>query len=133
MATRSRIGILENDGSVTSIYCHWNGYISHNGRILREHYKTEEKVRELISLGDLSSLGEKIGTKHDFNDRPDKECNFYGRDRGETDVGSRNTSLEEFANQEEYHYLFDPKTGTWSCYADGDLLTEAQWEEGLAE
>lgn len=51
MGTRSRIGILESNVSVTSIYCHWDGYVEHHGPILRDHYATVEKVRALIALG----------------------------------------------------------------------------------
>ncbi len=31
MATRSRIAIENQDGSVTSVYCHWDGHIETNG------------------------------------------------------------------------------------------------------
>jgi hypothetical protein len=57
MSTRSRIGILNDDRSVTSIYCHFDGYPSGVGAILVAHYHDTVKVRELISLGDISSLG----------------------------------------------------------------------------
>lgn len=60
MSTRSNIGVLNNDGTVTAIYCHWDGYVEYNGRILSEHYQEVEKVKELISGGDLSSLRQKI-------------------------------------------------------------------------
>ena len=57
MSTRSNIGILNEDGTVNYIYCHFDGYLEHNGDILNEHYTTESKVRMLIGLGDLSMLG----------------------------------------------------------------------------
>jgi len=57
MPTRSRIAILNSDGSVDSIYCHYDGYLSHNGVILAKYYNNEEKIRKLISLGSLSFLG----------------------------------------------------------------------------
>ena len=108
MATRSTIGVLNTDGSVTTVYCHWDGYPENNGKLLIENYATENAVRGLIELGSISSLGPKIGEKHPFskfeNDSGDhplvgaaKEARialaeregwttFYGRDRGETDV-----------------------------------------------
>ena len=92
MGTRSRIAI-RNDQTFDSIYCHWDGYPSHVGRILRDHYDTEEKVRALIALGDISSLGEKIGKKHDFEDRTHRDwTTAYGRDRGETDVEAKHSA-----------------------------------------
>lgn len=114
MATRSTIAIRNEDGTVTGIYCHWDGYLSNNGRILQENYTTEAAVRELIALGDLSSLGETIGSKHNFNNAPDSECNAYGRDRGEKDIDAKTCAswsalINDFG--QEYDYLFVPGKG----------------------
>lgn len=125
MGTRSAIGIKNSDGSVTAIYCHWDGYPSHNGRILQDHYSDLGKVYELLALGDLSSLAEEIGSKHPFEtyDIPEKVreawktwCTAYGRDRGETGIESRDfVSLADYFNRfgggAEYFYLFD--NGVW--------------------
>jgi hypothetical protein len=116
MGTRSTIAIENADGTVTGIYCHWDGYLSHNGRILQESYTDKAKVRELIALGDISSLGAEIGTAHDFNDAPRNECNSYARDRGECDVAARTChNWRQFIseNGQEYDYLFTPGKG-WS-------------------
>ncbi len=32
-----------SDGIIKSIYCHWDGYPSNNGKILLEHYNSQEK------------------------------------------------------------------------------------------
>jgi hypothetical protein len=124
MGTRSRIGILNDDGTVDSIYCHWDGYLSHNGKILQEHWTDPDKMAELIALGDISSLAPEIGEKHPFDnphryDTPEyKEfeaqyqgmVNAYGRDRGETDVDAvHSATVEEFrafSCGAEYWYLF---------------------------
>jgi len=134
MATRSTIAIQNNDGTVTGIYCHWDGYLSHNGRILKENYNTEAKVRELIALGQLSVLGETIGEKVDFNNAPDGQCIAYGRDRGEedTDAETFNTwmaLLNHFG--QEYNYLFVPDEGWRVEYYGrmGDLAEEMVREE----
>ena len=129
MGTRSTIAIQNADGTVTGIYCHWDGYLEHNGDILQKFYTTEEKVRALIALGDLSSLGEQIGSKHDFNNAPDGECNAYGRDRGEKNVEAKTCAswaamLEDFG--QEYDYLFVPGKGWLVKYYDGEgALAEA--------
>ena len=130
MGTRSTIAIQNEDGTVTGIYCHWDGYLSHNGRILQEFYTTEAQVRELLALGDLSSLGANIGERHDFNAADtattlaETVCTAYGRDRGETDVEARvfnsHADLIENAGQ-EYDYLFVPGEG-WRV--DGEPLAE---------
>jgi hypothetical protein len=56
MSTRSRIAIENQNGSVTSIYCHFDGYISGVGKTLKEYYTTQAKVEALIELGDISGL-----------------------------------------------------------------------------
>ena len=87
MATRSRIGILNDDGTVDSIYCHWDGYLSHNGKILFEHYTDPAVVQELIALGDISSLGIDIGEKHPF------DFNSNDEDRKSTRLNSSHIPL----------------------------------------
>ena len=72
MATRSFIGKLLNDGSVRGIYCHHDGYPEGVGRTLEERYTSPEVVDALLSLGDISSLGDDLGTTE-----------AYHRDRGE--------------------------------------------------
>ena len=113
MATRSNIGILNEDGTVNYIYCHFDGYIEHNGRILNKHYTTEGKVRMLIELGDISILGEIIGEKQDFNNRIKGCCLAYGRDRGESGTEARTCSYLDYSREqfEEYIYLFTPGEG----------------------
>jgi len=56
MATRSTIWIENEDGSRDGIYCHHDGYPDYVGMILKNNYDTDEKIRELISLGGISSL-----------------------------------------------------------------------------
>jgi hypothetical protein len=119
MATRSRIAIEKEDGTVESIYCHWDGYPENNGLILTENYKDHEKVQALIDLGDISSLAPNVeagpDTGHTFNDPVDGVVVAYGRDRGETGVGKKyHGYVPDFFNGdiEEYGYLFTQE-GQW--------------------
>ncbi len=126
MGTRSQIGIENADGTVTGIYCHWDGYPSHNGRILKDHYADEARVRELIAIGDISSLKEEIGEKHPFDmwgykgevdPRWEKWCKAYGRDRDEPDCAAETYHDAEYFYKNfrvagtEYAYLF--RNGKW--------------------
>jgi len=136
MGTRSTIAIENADGTVTGIYCHWDGYLSHNGRILAENYTDEAKVRELIGLGDISSLGTEIGTAHDFDNCPAGETNAYARDRGERDVDARTAhNWRQFVaeNGQEYDYLFTPGKGwqvsTYNGIYDLARALETETEE----
>lgn len=102
MGTRSAIGFKQADNTVWAIYCHWDGYPSHNGAILLDHYMSREKVSALMNLGNLSSLGPELGTKHDFRGDVKGECTAYGRDRGDP---TENASL--FLNKDEFAQAFD--------------------------
>ena len=123
MATRSNIGILNEDGTVDYIYCHFDGYLEYNGSILNKHYTTEEQVRKLIALGDMSSLGEKLGEKQDFNGpRVNKDwCLVYGRDRGESNTEARKCSYVDYTREyfEAFIYLFTPKSNEWVVRESG--------------
>lgn len=120
MATRSLLAKKEGRQYKT-IYCHWDGYLDYNGAILVEHYNTPEKVSELISLGDLSALRERLapaeGEKHSFDSPQADICIFYGRDRGETGVEAKTyksrKALYEAARDcwAAYIYVFDK--GHW--------------------
>ena len=103
MATRSVISKIDkkaSNGEITAVYCHSDGYLKHTGKILNEHYNSEDKVDELLSYGDASIIMENIGEKLDFNDyktfAEKKQCRFYMRDRGE-----KNKEVTKLKNEDE--------------------------------
>ena len=55
MSTRSRIGIELEDGSIKSVYHHFDGYPEGLGVKLLTHYTTEESVNKLIDGGNMSN------------------------------------------------------------------------------
>lgn len=103
MATRSTIALEYADGTIGQVYCHWDGYLDNNGKILLKHYQDPFKLRKLMDLGDLSSLRKDIGVQHSFDDREASEdqCTFYGRDRGES--GTEAKTFKDFADYAENH------------------------------
>ena len=131
MATRSTIALEFADGTVEQVYCHWDGYLAHNGQILLKHYSNPFILRDLIDLGDISSLKPTVGTKHafshfdtemkqeDYNALYGEMTTFYGRDRGET--GADKKSFVDFQDYlahhqyEEYDYILRNVNGkaTW--------------------
>jgi hypothetical protein len=79
MATRSTIAQLNKDGTITSIYCHWDGYPEGVGSVLDNHYNTDEMVDKLLNIGDISTLCENIDQtmKNSYrvtNNNPDLIC-----------------------------------------------------------
>ena len=95
MSTRSLIGIQNADNTIEYIYCHHDGYLDWVGKKLISHYKNEETIRELLALGDISSLGNKPVSSPDawevFSTASPDECVSY-KMRGETDVDSTTTN-----------------------------------------
>jgi len=105
MSTRSRIGILQENGSVKSIYCHYDGYPEHTGKTLVENYTSPVEVNNLIEKGDLRFIN------------PSPSDNEHYPDQGETEaVAITSTSQESFLKDTgdswgEYAYLY--KDGEW--------------------
>lgn len=57
MGTASMIGYYnKEDGSVTATYCHYDGYVAYNGRLLVESYNTPQKAKAVANAGYLSGL-----------------------------------------------------------------------------
>jgi len=125
MATRSTIALELPNGMVGQIYCHWDGYLSHNGEILLEYYNSPVRIAELIELGDMSILSPNIGTKHDCTESIDS-CKFYGRDCGQRGVEAKAfDSLEHYKNtfnREEYNYLMTKEGALLVSYEDKPFM-----------
>ena len=119
MGTRSTIALEYADGTVDQIYCHWDGYLEHNGQILRDHYTDPFKVQKLMEQGDMSSLAPNIGSQHAFEKAPEGECTFYKRDRNESGTGAKRfkdyADYVENHQYEEYEYILRNVEGkaTW--------------------
>jgi hypothetical protein len=121
MATRSTIAIEFADGSVSQIYCHWDGYLDNNGELLNKYYMDPFVVRDLIDLGDFSSLRETV----------EETAEGAYTQRGEDKEVRRYMNTDEYfdcCQQEEYDYILRQVEGTpvWfvRCYAtDGVWAT----------
>lgn len=91
MGTRSDIIVERTDGTWKRIYCHWDGYPDHNGRLLHEHYSSQELADAVVAPGDMSSLDEKCDKPegHSYETKVKGYSVYYGRDRGETDTDGK--------------------------------------------
>jgi hypothetical protein len=103
-----------------SVYCHYDGYLDHTGRILQDHWD-QDMVLELMELGDNSGIQVTL-----------EEMNFY-KDRGETGVEAiRANTFKEFIDQvqscfAEYYYVM--RDGVW--YAGCVYETQGLIKGGL--
>ena len=121
MATRSVIAKLDDNG-LEAIYCHNDGYLSNNGKILDQHYADEDKVDNLIAQGDISSLKDTI-----------EDTIFYARDRGEDNkeaVTLKNeTELLKHAFEScdaEVVYMF--AYGSWYVYDNANGIGNCSYQ-----
>ncbi len=104
------------------MYCHSDGYVEYNGKMLCEHYMDKAKVAALIELGNMSYLKPTI-----------EESFFYDRDRGDRDCGptvkfTLHMMMRKAARSNaEYFYLFSD--GEWQVSA----VRREYWRTGKGE
>jgi len=128
MSTHSVIAVAYPD-HLEAVYCHWDGYLEHVGKILFSHYDREKAIK-LVKLGYISSLDKDIGEKHDFDDSELGSTTFYGRDRGDDGCEKKrvNNIEELYSEFDEYFYYIMGTDGKW-YFSNGHnfpiLLSEA--------
>jgi hypothetical protein len=123
MGTRSTIALEFADGTVEQVYCHWDGYLSNNGKILNDSYMDPFKVRALLALGDFSSLRDSV----------EETAETAYSQRGEDCPARKYKDTAEYFAEcqgEEYDYILRDSAAnggaTWfvRCYAtDGAWVT----------
>ena len=106
-----------SDGSILSIYSHYDNYPEHNGRILQTHYNTREKVEALVDGGDVSCLWTDSGF---YTSEGKTQRGYYGplhySERGEDCPPHLDKNLVEYLSDgEEYAYVYT-KNNEWVCY-----------------
>jgi hypothetical protein len=132
MSIRSLIAIENSDKTIVAIYCHWGGAPENNGRILLEHFKKPEKLRELIALGNLSELHPRLHPigKHSFDKKEKGTTVAHHRDKGDAWEGTQPrtfASLKKFRENPGYlnveHIYVLTKKGQWTLYSQEDSKT----------
>jgi hypothetical protein len=122
MSTRSFIAAKEATG-YRAIYCHSDGYDSHQLPLLA-NYDTPEKVASLLDLGSLSTLGAEIGEKHNFDlhqqSKAARRCLAYHRDREESAEATAPMKFKlqrdmiKAAEESSAEYLYVWVNGRWT-------------------
>lgn len=117
MSTNANICMKTKEG-YKSIYCHWDGYPDHVGKILLNHYQDPAKIEALLNLGDISSLGERVDPigPHSFQNPEDGTTVAYHRDRSEPLNSPQPCRVLAFSISEglPYTYLFED--GEWYVF-----------------
>lgn len=123
MSTRSNIAIQRRNKQVEVIYCHCDGYLSHNGKMLLEHYTDLDKINSLIELGNISFLDKYIepietDKEHSFYNPQKEVVVAYGRDRNEEEQQKRvykdiGDYLDNIGWDIEYAYIYKEEENQW--------------------
>lgn len=103
MATRSHIGILNENGDFEFVYCHRDGYLAYNGAKLLDKFQTLEQVQELIAKGDFTSLEDSIEDIEYFNDLNSAKLSMPIKEYYKTQMGYGI----------EFIYIFNQSNKTW--------------------
>jgi hypothetical protein len=124
MSTHCGIAVKTEEGYKT-IYCHHDGYESYMYPMLTKNYNTEERATDLVSLGDASSIQERMvpsrESGHSFDNPETGVCIFYHRDRGEdwSHVYPCHYTKDELLS--EYYYVYIWEDGKWTAYKNKQL------------
>ena len=110
MSTRSIIA-KEYKGEIKGIYCHFDGYLSGVGATLKKFYTDDDTIDELIKLGGISILGEKLEVSQDLRSvKIDFEV-----------MGEKNI-FRAFVDEGTFSYLITDKDGKLLENPNGDKL-----------
>lgn len=103
MGTRALVGIERNDGTVKTIYSHYDGYPSGVGKTLVDWYNAVDRLSDLVERGNNSGIL-----------KSPSEMNWYG------EAGVVYNSIDEALaavghSGEEYGYI-RTNEGLWVMY-----------------
>ena len=117
MSTSARIAKREDDGTVRSVYCHYDGYPSYAGKLLRHYYTDPEIVDIVMNFGNFRALEEHVS-----------DISFYITASSPMDERAmRHASMGDFLeygskSASEYLYLFDQnRWRCWSTWSGGEI------------
>ena len=132
MSTRSMIAIQDADGACYAVYCHFDGYVSHMGKMLTNYFNDDESAAELINNGELRAIDvsaeNEVVLEHFEEDFEKREIEYY-----DTVVDM----LNAFQNSDrEYLYIWDDDIETWlyrrNIYTNNGKMLESEWKPVLS-
>lgn len=128
------VALSDNPKRFRTVYVHSDGYLSYTGRMLLDHYNSEELAQALVAEGNISKLDEQSGPlpsmseaeraamverlkTHRFGYGTEMPglCVFYQRDRGDLNATGQLLYAVDLIRMypHEYVYVWDGKH--WSA------------------
>jgi len=97
MSTRSAIGLVNDNGSITGIYCHYDGWLQGVGATLDTYYTDMSVILKVLHIGNLNQLME----------TPD-QCMLHSNLRAtyNTPQFKNIDDFERYFGVSDYYYLF---------------------------
>ena len=132
MSTRSMIAVQDADGACYAVYCHFDGYVSHMGKMLTHYFNSDEKAADLVNEGELRAIDisaeNEVVLEHFEADFDKREIEYY-----DTVVDM----LNAFQNSDrEYLYIWDDVIETWlyrkNIYTSNGKMVEPEWTPVLS-
>lgn len=102
MSTRSAIGFINAVGQFEAIYCHYDGYPKHVGKILVEYHNSIDAAHEITRGADIRNF-DHDGTIARYGD-------------GDGSVQTFASVEEALDNGFDYAYVFNTEHQRWVCY-----------------
>jgi len=106
MSTRCRVGYLNDDGTVDSIYVHNDGFIDGVGAALADEYTDAAKVRVLVDEGDHSTISGKVESYRSLGESIEETASKH-------DANARDFYESAAGDNCDFAYLFDPDSSEW--------------------
>ena len=126
MSTRSHIGVEHADHSVNFVYCHFDGYLSHNGVLLALFYNDYRLVDRLVSRK-MRSLGcylegtpdaERLALSDSRLARFPLWTDYYPVGTGSDGVSLANANDVDVMPSQEYDYVYSHNLRMWFVRCD---------------
>lgn len=114
MSTRSFIGFRDENGEFFGIYCHYDGYPSHVGKILVEHHNSFAAAEALTNGSHVRNF-----------DHDGTVCRF-GQGDGAAETYEELSDV--FHSGYDYAYLYSDQDNCWKCFERDRLFNGVIYE-----
>jgi hypothetical protein len=124
MSTHALIAKKDHDGTVRSVYCHYDGFPQHTGQILRDCYNDPAVIDIVMNFGNLKFITPHVS-----------DIEFYVIDSRIDERALSHPGAKSFLNyglksDSDFLYLFEQdRWRCWSTYSKEEI----QLDENLGE